>query len=162
MWNNTHIHASVLCKEHRAIHMLVHDPTNQKNLIVSRVYGPTRNREKDHFWANLAQLNDVIDNPWCIVGDFNKLEMQAKKKGGNLVSARRTERLSSFLSFIQGESILIKGQPFTWKRRVNDSWIYKRLDRGIARFDFARLYPNLCTSHGSFTFSDHCPIIVST
>ena len=79
-----------------------------------------------------------------------------------MVSIRRTKLLSNFLSTIEGESIIIKGQPFTWKRWFHASWIYERLDRGITRFNFARLYPNLYTSHGSFTFSDHCPIIVST
>jgi len=27
--------------------------------------------------------------------------------------------------------------------------------------DFSNLYPNLVTLHESFTFSDHCPIIIS-
>ena len=78
------------------------------------------------------------------------------------MSVRRTERLSSFLFLLLGETIPVSGRPFTWKRRVNGSWIYEKLDRGIARCDFSRLYPNLCASHGSFTFSDHCPIIIST
>ena len=37
LWNNNHIHASVLCKESRAIHMLVDDPSNLNNLVISGV-----------------------------------------------------------------------------------------------------------------------------
>jgi len=66
-----------------------------------------------------------------------------QKKGGQSVYIRRTELLAHFLSTIHGESIIVKGQPFTWKRWVHASWIYERLDRSIARFNFARLYPNL-------------------
>jgi len=70
-----------LRKESRAIHMLVHDLSNLKNLVVSGVYGPVQKQEREHFWANLVQMNNVIDIPWCIVGDFNELETQAEKKG---------------------------------------------------------------------------------
>ena len=84
LWNNNHIRASVLRKESRAIHhMLVDDPSNLKNLVVSGVYGPAQCRDKEHFWANLVQMNNVVDLPWCIVGDFNELETQVEKKGDN-------------------------------------------------------------------------------
>jgi len=81
LWNNNRIHASILRKDSRAIHMLVHDPSNLNNLVISGVYGPAQCGEKEHFWANLEQLNNVIDLPWCIVGDLNELEKQAEKKG---------------------------------------------------------------------------------
>jgi len=41
LWNNPHIPALVIHKEQHAIYMVVHDPLKQKNIIVSRVYGPT-------------------------------------------------------------------------------------------------------------------------
>ncbi|KAJ8444785.1 hypothetical protein Cgig2_011747 [Carnegiea gigantea] len=41
LWNNNNCHALVLAKENRAIHMLVHDPANSKNILVSGVYGLT-------------------------------------------------------------------------------------------------------------------------
>jgi len=48
------------------------------------------------------------------------------------------------------------------KKRINGSWVFEKLDRGIARHDFAVLYPNISAVHGPFTFSDHCPLIIST
>ena len=35
LWNNDNIHASVLRKDTRAIHLLVHDPEIAKNSIIS-------------------------------------------------------------------------------------------------------------------------------
>ena len=69
------------CAKSLVPHMLVHDPSNLKNLVVSRVYGLAQNWKKEHFWANLVQMNNVIDISWCTVGDFNELETQAEKRG---------------------------------------------------------------------------------
>ena len=37
LWNNGAIHASILLKEPRAIHILIHDLENSKNSIISGV-----------------------------------------------------------------------------------------------------------------------------
>ena len=46
LWNNETICASILRKEQRAIHMLVHDT---EKTIVSGVYAPAQQRDKDSF-----------------------------------------------------------------------------------------------------------------
>ncbi|KAJ8429296.1 hypothetical protein Cgig2_000221 [Carnegiea gigantea] len=46
LWNNNNCHTSVLAKENHAIHMLVHNPGNSKNILLSGVYGPTQALEK--------------------------------------------------------------------------------------------------------------------
>jgi len=43
--------------------MLVHDSINQKNFIVSGVYGPAQSQYKEYFWDNLVQMNNVVDIP---------------------------------------------------------------------------------------------------
>jgi len=49
LFNNGNIYASILQKEQRAIHMLVHDTKNAKNLIISWIYAPAQNRDKHEF-----------------------------------------------------------------------------------------------------------------
>ena len=162
LWNNERLHAAVLSKEPRAIHLLVHDPNCNKNCIVSGVYGPAKETDKDAFWDHLINLNSVFDLPWLIIGDFNELESANEKRGGRPVSLRRIGRLPQFLRASQCESVSVQGYPFSWKQRIHGTWIYERLDRGLARSDFRTLYPNIGVRHGAFTFSDHCPIILST
>ena len=57
LWNNDHILASILRKDQRAIHVLVHDTGNNQNVIVSGIYAPAQVRDKDHFWSQLTQFN---------------------------------------------------------------------------------------------------------
>ena len=63
LWDNGQIHASVLKKERRAIHMLVYDTAKQCSSIVSGVYAPAQFQDKDQFWNQLLQLHNVIDLP---------------------------------------------------------------------------------------------------
>ena len=82
LWNKKNIMANVLLKEDRAIHMLVFDVLIQKFSVISGVYAPAQSTHKDVFWNHLTNVNIFIDNPWCLIGDFNELECPADKSGG--------------------------------------------------------------------------------
>jgi len=56
LWNNGLIHASVLKKEQRAIHMLVYDTSKHCSSIISGVYAPSQFQDKDCFWQQLEQM----------------------------------------------------------------------------------------------------------
>jgi len=78
--------------------MLVHDPGNSKNILLSGVYGPTQALEKYYFWDQPVRMNSIVDLPWILVGDFNELELISDKQGGTPSSLQKTKRVSSFLS----------------------------------------------------------------
>ena len=55
LWNNGKIHASLLLKEPRAIHMLVHDPAKGQNSIISGYMLP-HNHEKKLNSGNISSI----------------------------------------------------------------------------------------------------------
>ena len=79
LWHNTNVHASILRKEQRAIHMLVHDVSTNQEVIISGIYAPAQQRDKDVFWTQLYHLNEVLNLPWCLIGDFNELAAPNEK-----------------------------------------------------------------------------------
>ena len=115
LWNSGIIHASVLIKEQRAIHMLVHDTENAKNSVISGIYAPAQEREKNSFWTNLSNLNNIIDVPWCLLGDFNELSKPSDKIGGTTLHFHLFQRINNFLAMIDAKSIHVNGKIFTWK-----------------------------------------------
>jgi len=161
LWDNGLIHASVLKKDQRAIHMLVYDTIKKCNSIISGVYAPTQSYDKDRFWDQLMQLHHVIDLPWCILGDLNELANPSEKKGGKTYPLSKFARLNNFMTKINGVLVPFTGYPFTWKKRLHNHLIYERLDRAIIRNDWGNLYPDSVVKHGTFSCSDHCPIIFS-
>ena len=162
LWNDINIRANVLLNEDRAIHMLVFEFSTQKFSIISGIYAPAQSSAKDPFWAHLRNLNDVIDLPWCIIGDFNELECPSDKKGGQPVLPSRLARLPSLLNSIHATSIPVLGCPFTWKKRIQGHLIYEKLDRALGRQDWNTLYPNSVVLGGPFTCSDHAYILLNT
>jgi len=49
LWNSVNIQASILSKSNRAIHLLVHDTLTSISSIISGIYAPTQQRERDSF-----------------------------------------------------------------------------------------------------------------
>ena len=162
LWNNDGIHASLLSKSQRALHLLVHDTGNNQNVILTGVYAPAQSREKEFFWNQLLQFSSVVDLPWCLIGDFNELASPGEKMGGVSYPLSKYDRLNNFTNNINAISIPYKGKCFTWKKRIRTHLIYERLDRAIARSDWMNLYSDSFVTHGQFTCSDHCPIFLST
>jgi len=113
LWNSGDILASVLSKEQRAIHMLVHATTLAQTVVISSIYAPAQLWFKDQFWDHLVELNSVIDSPWCLVGDFNEIGAPNEKKGGTTPTNSKFLRLNNFLDTIQAESIPMDGRVFT-------------------------------------------------
>ena len=85
LWNN----GNILLKETRAIHMLIHDPDNAQNSIISGIYAPAQTRDKGAFWNCLVELNNVIELPWCLMGDVNELLCPNEKLGGQPPASSR-------------------------------------------------------------------------
>ena len=132
LWCNNSMHVSVLLKQPRAIHMLIYDPMPAQTSVVSGIYALAPINQKAHFWEYLLELNNVIDSPWCLIGDFNELENFNEKRGGQMPAPSHFTRLTKFLSDINAETIPVNGCLFTWKQRYMLTLIYERLDRAIA------------------------------
>ena len=106
-------------------------------------------------------MNNVIDPPWCIIRDLNELASPTEKRGGKRYPLSKFAQLNSFMDRINAISVPFTRYPFTWKKRMQAHLIYERLDRAIIRNDWANLYPDSITKHGTFSCSDHCLIIFS-
>jgi len=118
LWSKRNILANVLLKDDRAIHMLVFDAISQKFSIITGVYAPAQPSHKDAFWSHLRNLHNVIDKPWCLIGDFNDLECPSDKQGGPPAASSRFSRLPFFLNFCHAVSLTVQGRNFTWKKRI--------------------------------------------
>lgn len=54
---------------------------------ISCVYGPPSNRGKEEFWIELYDLGSLIEEPWCIGGDFNEVLYLEDRKGRRVSTA---------------------------------------------------------------------------
>jgi len=87
MWKDENIVLDVIAKEHRAIHFSVLDKSTTKQCILTVVYAPAQNHQKNGFWTHLKNLTDIIKLPWCILGDCNEMLHAFEKIGGTQLCA---------------------------------------------------------------------------
>jgi len=109
LWNSGNIHVLVLSKSSRIIHLLVHDTGTSLSSIISGIYAPTQQREKDSFWNMLNASLEIFDLPWCIIGDFNELANPSEKRGGIIYPSTKFQRLNNFLHRNSAISVPING-----------------------------------------------------
>jgi len=94
LWNDEKVDVSIVAKETRIMHCLILDKLNAKECLLSAVYAPVRENQKDDFWLHLHQLHNYIDKPWCILGDFNEMLNASQKIGGIPLSPRYKDLMS--------------------------------------------------------------------
>ena len=93
--------------------MLIRDPDKVQNSVISGIYALAQPRDKDDFWNHLVELNNVIDLPWCLIGDFNEILCPNEKLGGQPPAICRFHRLNDFLAAINAECVQVSGCLFT-------------------------------------------------
>ena len=133
-----------------------------KQCVLSAVYVPAQNLEKNDFWDHLKHLNDVIDLPWCLMGDFKEMLISSDKVGGSPLTVSKTQRLSNFLTYRKGIDANVQGRIFAWKNFLQGRLIYKKLNRLIFREDCLQLFPNYLVTNDPFTCSDHSYVLLNT
>jgi len=71
-----------MAKDNRAIHCHVIDKDSSKYILLTAVYAPAQERDKDVFWHHLNQLSNSITLSWCLMGNFNEMLCSSDKIGG--------------------------------------------------------------------------------
>lgn len=80
--------------------------------------------------------------PWAIMGDFNDISHQYKKKGGGLKDERCIRGFQSLVYDLQLFDCGFKGHPFTWNnKREGDGLVMKRLDRMLCNNEWSLAFP---------------------
>ena len=115
LWSTENMKVNAIAKETRALHYLVYEKSTSKQCVLSTVSVPAQNQEKNDFWDHLKHLNDVINLPWFLMGDFNEMLISSNKIGGSPLTVSKTQRLLDFLAYSKGIGANVDGRIFNWK-----------------------------------------------
>lgn len=126
------------------------------NWLLTTVYGPVLNNEKNQFWAELRDIRTIWEEPWVLCGDFNVTRFLHERSGRN----RNSKSMKKFASLVQQHHLMdfpLIGSHFTWSR--NSSWT--KLDRFVIFSSWEDNYLRIEQTTLPKPFSDHCPILLS-
>ena len=122
------------------------------------VYGPTVETFRSSFWAELVNIRQRWNSPWCILGDFNVVRYPNEKLGGRSFSPG----MLAFSDFIENSHLVdlpLVGGTYTWSSG-SDPPSMSRIDRALVSPDWEEQFPDVMQKMLPRPISDHHPILV--
>ncbi|XP_071926682.1 uncharacterized protein [Coffea arabica] len=130
-------------------------------MVFSFVHAKCNKQDRRSLWSMLL-LDNPIDAPWFLVGDFNVIVSEEEKRGG--LPFRLGEGLD-FICFMASARVRdagFSGLKFTWcNNRGGSAHIWKRLDRLLYNQHASSLDYNFTVQHLGRDPSDHAPLLLT-
>lgn len=132
--------------------------------LLSAVYGPPHNSDRDAFWNKLGSVTSMFNGPWLLIGDFNGTLFSYDRLGGNHIGSSSSSAAFRFNVHDLGLIPLPQhGAHFTWDNRHSVMGnIRAKLDQALANDQWLSLFQNASLKALPACSSDHCPLILNT
>ena len=159
----------IICWHPRKYRVMVHSISDQlihgeathlptgKCFLISFIYGRNLVEQRLPLWECLRNMSNSINDPWCVMGDFNSILNQEDRIGGTIVTEGETKDFAESIHYCGLQEFNFEGAYYTW----NNKHIWSRIDRAFhnslwyAQHDFTHV------QYISQGLSDHCPILIS-
>lgn len=103
---------------------------NNKSFLISIVYTRCSALEILELWDKFQSVGISWDIPLIIGGDFNIILNKEEKMGGLAFEQQEAMDFAFFISSCSLSEVKFSGSNFTWwNGRIEDEYIFKRLDR---------------------------------
>ena len=103
--------------------------------ICTCIYASPNHALRPHLWTHLMNINNTIDGPWILMGDFNETLLPSDQRGG-VFHHNRAASFSNFMTACNLLDLTTTGGRFTWHINNNGIRIMsKKLDRGLANVE---------------------------
>jgi exonuclease III len=140
------------------ISVSVLDSRRNMNWMLTGVYGPQGEQEKNLFIRELRNLKLTAHPKWLIIGDFNLIYKAQDKNSGNL-NHRLMNRFQRGLNYMEIKEIHLRGRRFIWSNNQNPP-IMTRIDRAFCSPSWETSYSSPILQAHSSSSSDHSPLLL--
>ena len=89
----------------------------------------------------LRMLSSKLRLPWCCIGDFNELLQVGEKKGGVPWSHNLMQAFREAMDVYEFVDLGFSSPAYTWHGKRGGELIWKRLDQGLANYDWLARFP---------------------
>lgn len=95
-------HTEILEDNEQHIILNLRDQNTDKGTFISVIYAKCTTIERKNLWESIQDMNNVIDGPWCVGGNFNVIMDSSKKIGGKPHRAYKSLDFISTMDQIKG------------------------------------------------------------
>ncbi|KAL9667410.1 hypothetical protein QQ045_001767 [Rhodiola kirilowii] len=129
---------------------------------VTLFYGNPRTSLRHLSWRLLRKLRELINLPWCVIGDFNEICTFSETTSRNLSRQAYMEHFREVLMDCGLMDLGYKGSKYTYSnRRQGSEEVASRLDRAVGDDLWVDKFPNATIEHLISHRSDHCPLLLN-
>ncbi|KAL0287393.1 UNVERIFIED_CONTAM: hypothetical protein Sradi_7126100 [Sesamum radiatum] len=144
------------------IHCALLNKRTSTKCLISVVYGDCEAVRRRPLWESLLSISeDSVDDPWCVLGDFNAI-VDPSESCGRVVEP--TSAMAEFSDFITDAALVhlpFQGCPYTWhncSEGIRSLW--RRLDRVLVNEVWLLKWPRTSYLSALPSTSDHSPIVL--
>ena len=165
LWNEgRNLRVEMLTTSEYRIHALVKVPSQSHNCLLTAIYAFSNFNKRKMLWEYLKNLAPLVNLPWVLLGDFNKMLTEDEKMEGLPLNGNR---ISTFRECIDQCGLMdlgFHGPRFTWsdKNPILYRNIKEHLDRGLGNTEWKIHFPRMEIHHFPCTKHDHCPKLLDT
>lgn len=127
--------------------------------FIGFVYGSPVLHERQLVWDSISTILTNNDGSWLLIGDYNQIEKQNHKLGGN----KRLNGVKRFVNWKNENGLLdihTQGVKYTWtNNREGKDTIMEILDKALCNPRWMDKFPNSTVKNLPILLSDHSPII---
>lgn len=124
------------------------------------IYGPNNASLRFSFWDELAGLQEISGDNWCLGRDFNVVR-SIDEKANSPTFTRSMRMLDELINEMELIDPPLSNASYTWSN-FKEIPICCRLDRYLFSANFGDLFEYIRQEVAVRSVSDHCPIILST
>ncbi|XP_073355271.1 uncharacterized protein [Aegilops tauschii subsp. strangulata] len=152
-WDDSVLHGLEMAKHRFSISVSFQSRSNNDSFVLSTVYTPCDEEERDDFFAVMTQTAKQVTGSWIILGDFNMYrfphEKSQRRKNWALM-----DRFNSWIREHALDDIDITNRSFTWSNKREEPTLIK-LDRVLVNAEWNLGFLNTTAAALPATTLDH-------
>ncbi|XP_057478776.1 uncharacterized protein LOC130766093 [Actinidia eriantha] len=158
IWKADKVDLQILECSEEVIHCLAVCKVTNSKISISFVYAFNTIVGRRSLWTNLDRFNEMLNDPWLVLGDFNNVLNIDERSNGHPATQYEIKNFQQCCNNLGLIDTVYSGAHLTWTN--NSTWC--KLDR--AMINNKRISDEL-RAHAHFglpgKFSDHSPCLVS-
>ncbi|KAL0300288.1 UNVERIFIED_CONTAM: hypothetical protein Sangu_3130000 [Sesamum angustifolium] len=163
-WCNLDVNVEILWVDTQLIHCRATNKRTHTKCLISVLYGDCDLIPRRDMWTAIKNLaENITDEPWLILGDFNAV-IDASEVCGR--AADTTASMTEFRNCILETGLIhlpFTGSPFTWHNcSEGPRSLWKRLDRMLVNAEWLNKWPESSYISALPSTSDHSPLILNS
>jgi len=125
------------------------------HFYITFIYGLNQLQQRKELWADSTSLQP-LQNPWCMLCDFNSILYKEDRIGGDDVLASEIRDMKEFMDSCDLQELRSIGAYYSWTNKT----VMTRIDRALINEFWYDLFNFTQVRYDANSLLDHTPLLI--